>query len=123
MEEKLGRPLKPYEQVHHIDHNPSNNDISNLSVVNLGAHQKIHSTKYYDKEMVCDVCKNKFIWTGKRQSSYYRDINRGKNRIISCSKSCSSYYGRQEQIRRNSNAECVLNGEPSPNGNTVPNTK
>ena len=31
-------------------------------------------------------------------------------------------YGRQEQISRNAYAECGLNGEPSPNGNTVPNT-
>lgn len=31
------------------------------------------------------------------------------------------HYGRQEQLRRDSKAECGLNGESSPNGNAVPN--
>lgn len=30
MEQHLGRPLKPEEQVHHIDDDPSNNSIENL---------------------------------------------------------------------------------------------
>jgi hypothetical protein len=29
--------------VHHIDYNKRNNDISNLALVSLGAHTKIHS--------------------------------------------------------------------------------
>ena len=124
MEEKLGRPLEPYEDVHHIDGNKRNNDISNLSVIVHGEHQKQHNPqKYFDIEAICDVCKRKFIWTAKRQGRYYRDIRCGRNRIISCSKKCSGYYGRQEQLRRNSKAECGLNGESSPNGNTVPNNK
>lgn len=122
MEESLGRPLKPYEDVHHIDEDVSNNDISNFDIINHGEHQKLHAErKYFDKIAICDVCGKPFLWTAKRQSGYYRDIKRGNNRIVSCSKSCSSYYGRQEQLRRNSKAECGLNGESSPNGNTVPN--
>lgn len=101
MEEKLGRPLEPYEDVHHKDNNPLNNELSNLELVLHGPHQKDHSQKYFDKEAKCDVCGKDFIWTAKRQSSYYRDINRGRNRIITCSKSCSSFYGRQEQLGRN----------------------
>lgn len=33
----------------------------------------------------------------------------------------NNIIGRREQVRSNSNAECVLNGETFPNGNTVPN--
>jgi hypothetical protein len=34
MEESLGRPLEPGEQVHHIDGNPSNNTLENLRLFN-----------------------------------------------------------------------------------------
>ena len=121
MEEKLGRPLEPYEDVHHIDGNTLNNDLSNLELVMHGEHQKRHSTKYYDKYVKCSVCGKEFLWTSKRQRNYYIDLRRNKNRAITCSKRCSAYYGRREQISRNTYAECGLNGETSPNGNTVPN--
>lgn len=111
MEESLGRPLEPYEDVHHVDEDTDNNTIDNLKVINHGVHQKLHSFKYFDKLAVCEVCNKTFIWTSERQRLYYADLKRGKNRIISCSRKCSSYYGRQEQLGRDPLAECGLNGE------------
>ena len=102
MVQSLGRPLKPYEDVHHIDGNPQNNDLNNLEIINHTTHIKKHNPKkYYDKEMICDVCGKSFIWTSDKQSTYYIDKHRKKNRIISCSRSCSAKYGRQEQLKRN----------------------
>ena len=127
MEKKLGRPLEPYEEVHHIDGDFTNNDISNLEIVNHGEHQRHHSQKYYDKLMICPICGKEFLWTAKKQRSFYNNINRKKqrNHNISkqpfCSSHCSGLYGKREQDRRDSIAECELNGEPFPNGNTVPN--
>lgn len=43
MQEKLGRKLSRNEVVHHIDNNPSNNDISNLTVMTLSEHSRHHS--------------------------------------------------------------------------------
>lgn len=111
MEESLGRPLEPYEDVHHVDEDTDNNTIDNLKVINHGVHQKLHFSKYFDKLTVCEVCNKTFIWTSERQRLYYTDLKRGKNRIISCSRKCSSYYGRQEQLGRDPLAECGLNGE------------
>lgn len=117
MEEKLGRPLKPYEDVHHIDGNPLNNSLHNLEIVCHGEHQRNHSRKYYDKIMVCPICNKEFMWTAVQQRRFYSNLSRkepkNKSRctVPFCSKRCIGLYGKQEQIRRNSNAECVLNGE------------
>jgi hypothetical protein len=41
--ESIGRPLRPDEQVHHIDGDKKNNHISNLIVVPRGKHQRLHA--------------------------------------------------------------------------------
>lgn len=123
MEENLGRPLEPNEDVHHIDGDKTNNSIDNLEIKMHGEHQREHMpVKYFDKKVTCQVCGKEFIYTAKQQSNYQRDLNRHRRRAITCSRKCAYLFGRQEQIRSNSNAECGLNGETSPNGNTVPNT-
>lgn len=38
MEQSLGRSLEPYEDVHHIDGNTLNNDLSNLELVSHEEH-------------------------------------------------------------------------------------
>jgi len=45
MKEKLDRPLKPSEDVHHIDEDKSNNAPSNLEVVDHAEHTREHKTK------------------------------------------------------------------------------
>jgi hypothetical protein len=41
-EQKLGRPLKPGEVVHHVDENKLNNDPDNLEVVTRSEHARLH---------------------------------------------------------------------------------
>lgn len=42
MEQKIGRILRSDEEVHHIDHNKENNDISNLQILSSSDHAKLH---------------------------------------------------------------------------------
>ena len=117
MEEKLGRPLEPYEQIHHIDGDPQNNDLSNLELVVLGEHQKMHMpNKYVDQEMICPECGQTFIWTAAQQRYFRSSQNKRQHRanpinLPFCSKGCCGKYVRREQLRRDSQSECGLNGE------------
>ena len=125
MEQKLGRPLAPNEDVHHIDNDKTNNNIDNLEVQIHGEHQRAHSTKYFPTFQYCDVCGQLFIYSAEQMCRYMSDKSRIKKvkRGITCSKRCAYLLGlsTREQNRRNSIAECGLNGESFPNGNTVPN--
>ncbi|KKK49466.1 hypothetical protein LCGC14_3134750, partial [marine sediment metagenome] len=42
MEKKIGRYLTLEEVVHHMDHNPANNNINNLMIVSKIEHNTIH---------------------------------------------------------------------------------
>ena len=100
MEKFLGRSLDSNEQVHHKDGNPLNNDISNLEVVFLGEHQRVHSTKYHDMMTTCSCCGREFLWTASKQSNYYGNLNkrdRKRSGYVFCSKSCSGKFGKMIQ--------------------------
>jgi hypothetical protein len=45
MSEYLGRPLEKDEEIHHIDGNTFNNDLSNLQLIDHSSHSSISSTK------------------------------------------------------------------------------
>lgn len=42
MADHLGRKLLPTEEVHHKDGNPTNNDLSNLELIDGGEHTRLH---------------------------------------------------------------------------------
>ena len=42
VEDNIGRQLNPVEIIHHIDGNPSNNNIDNLAIMNQGEHARLH---------------------------------------------------------------------------------
>ncbi len=48
MEQELGRTLLPTEHVHHINHDPLDNRLENLIVMDSPAHMRLHKQKYPD---------------------------------------------------------------------------
>lgn len=85
--------------VHHKDENKYHNWDSNLEILSRPEHGKHHNPpKYQPMMQTCMVCGRQFVWTPIEQRRYYIDLNRGKTRIISCSKECSSRYGRLKYL-------------------------
>lgn len=95
MEEKLGRPLEPDEDVHHIDEDVTNNDLSNLEVVKHGEHQRKHSTKYIDTVEKCQICGCNFVMKGSKWARLYVDLGRSFSKVrgLTCGKSCAGKLG------------------------------
>ena len=89
MEEKLNRKLKPNEEVHHIDGNPLNNEVSNLVVIDGREHRRQHVQKYYDKEMTCPICGKLFIWSALQQKYYHGNHPNKIDAKPTCSKTCA----------------------------------
>ena len=80
VEMELGRFLEPNEIVHHIDGDFTNNEMSNLEVLDRSEHGYQHATKNME-EFTCPICKEKFTLTGKKlhnvRSSHSRRVYAG----------------------------------------------
>ena len=86
MENLLNRPLLDTEEVHHLDRDFTNNDLNNLKVVSKEEHLLIHKKdmiKYYDKEMICPICGERFLWTAESQRIFYSNHSRVKSKNVS----------------------------------------
>lgn len=125
MEEYLGRPLSPDEDVHHIDQNPANNSIDNLMVLKKTDHLKQHAVKYVDCDMVCPICGKTFVWSALSQRRSHQNRNR-KDRINRncigpfCSKKCAGTGSRIEQLIRDGKLNASKFGETLTHGNAEP---
>lgn len=56
MEQHIGRYLTKYEHVHHIDHNPKNNNIENLLLLSSSDHAFLHNEEYRLKNVTSRKC-------------------------------------------------------------------
>jgi|SRR3990167_9542446 len=100
IEQKLGRPLKSHEVVHHKDGNKLNNNPNNLEVVNgIGKHNGMHAYYRIDWDSVthrtCTKCgkkkKVKFFYrrkSGVRVGVYFSWCRRCCNRYSSNYRAC-----------------------------------
>lgn len=75
-------------EIHHIDENPSNNDISNLQLLTHSEHQQLHlKTKKENLERVCIQCGKTFVTTKYGARKY-------------CSDKCRAKHNRKKEIRK-----------------------
>lgn len=92
MECHLGRFLKDDETIHHKDGNVTNNDISNLEVINRSIHISQDVIRLIEQQFECPICKIKFKLIGSQLSDAISNRKQGKTGPF-CSKSCAGKYG------------------------------
>ena len=66
MEQHLGRKLKRYEVVHHINGNKLDNRLENLVLMSMSEHSKLHN-RIYPHRLRCAVCNKEFDVIRHRQ--------------------------------------------------------
>lgn len=92
-ENKIGRLLLDDEVVHHIDEDKSNNDPSNLAVMNRDEHTKLHNDQFPMIPCVCPVCGKQFEL---KQIVYSRRKNQNEGREPCCSPKCERKVSRMK---------------------------
>ena len=98
MEQYLGRELTDREEVHHKDHNKTNDVIENLEVKDKTVHRKEHFKKATTIEH-CYICKKEIVVDSRRRANHYRSKNKNPDKWF-CSKHCSGIFGQKEQQNR-----------------------
>lgn len=91
-ENKIGRPLRSDEHVHHADGAKDNNDPSNLQVLRVAEHARLHRPELEKIEFTCGVCGSDFQL--KPRVARLR-IRRSKSGKLYCSRVCA----RSMQVR------------------------
>lgn len=98
---KFGIPIfiLPYLHVHHIDGNTHNNEISNLELIDIRTHQKIHRTGYKTdrSKTFCLSCKSKETYINKKNIEVWHKYNDGSL----CDKCYSRLKRKEKKINYN----------------------
>ena len=71
MEEKLGRYLKPDEDIHHINGNKQDNRVENLQLLSHGEHNRRHKLKDMS-DRKCLICGSKETRIEKNGTPHWR---------------------------------------------------
>ena len=108
VEKSIGRPLLPTEDVHHIDENPQNNDLSNLEIIDHVEHCTEHGLEnspykiFGDKIRVsCFMCGKSFTVTKRQLRDKVGNVRcKHKSSYFFCSRECCGKYGTMIQNSR-----------------------
>jgi len=84
----LNRYLSDNETIDHIDGDFTNNELSNLRVIDRKTHSYQDALKYNDEKHICVWCNSEFVIKGDKLGQRNRRKSSGF-----CSKKCTGQYG------------------------------
>lgn len=106
MENHLGRLLNPNEIVHHLNGDKKDNEISNLILMDLKSHSKIHSLTGITKVLMkCPLCKKFFI-----KEKRHTFLSKKDKDYTSCSRKCANLFYRKLSQGRTDEVEEAISG-------------
>lgn len=85
-ENKLGRLLNSWEDVHHMDEDKFNNSPENLEALPKSEHATLHNV-VAAVELVCPICASQFKL---KPHAYRLRIKRNKSGGVFCSRACGA---------------------------------
>lgn len=106
VEISMGKLLGCDETIDHIDCNKTNDELSNLRILNRKIHGSLDAMRLVPVEILCQTCNIKFILDGKKLHDAYTNKKLGCKGPF-CSKSCGSRANKKMYLYTN-----VLIGEP-----------
>jgi hypothetical protein len=96
MEKSLNRYLKDNETVDHIDCDFTNNDLSNLRVLDRSEHVRLDVKRYAEQEFDCPECGISFRLSGRKLHDAIHNRKKGRAGPF-CSRSCAGKYSKKIQ--------------------------
>ena len=84
----IGRELTSEETVDHIDCDVTNNDVSNLRILDRSSHSSIDCKRVKEQQFICPVCKKKFVLANKKLNDAVQNRKKGKRGPF-CGKPCA----------------------------------
>lgn len=106
VEYKIGRRLKVNETADHKDRDFTNNELTNLQVLDKAEHARIDAKRRLPENFICPYCGTFFQLRDKKLADATQNRKRGKAGPF-CNRSCSGLYGTDVQNKRCNTLEVV----------------
>lgn len=97
VEQRIGRYLDKDETVDHIDGDFTNNESSNLRIVNRKRHCRDDAQKLIAQIFICAICDKDFLLEGARLSDAIQNRKQGKAGPF-CGRFCAGKYAALGEI-------------------------
>ncbi len=103
---RLGRYLKPNETIDHIDGDFTNNDQTNIQILDRSEHVTNDVRRCKSQKFICPTCSIEFVLSDRKLHDAIQNRKQKQSVGPFCSRSCAGKYGKYVQLTSNK-LQCV----------------